>query len=210
MQRVKIWDSFVRLSHWLMVILVVLMWYTAEEGLMDRHLQLAGILGALVITRVLWGFLGSESARFSRFVKGPKAISEHISEFKSGHYQPSNTHNAAGGWAVLALLLLLLVQFGSGLFASDDIFYSGPLASSVGSDFSEIAGEVHETIFNVLLAVIVVHVVAIILYRLRGINLISAMIHGYREGVAAPKLVPGIVGIIAAAIIAAALYYWIN
>ena len=210
MQRVKIWDSFVRLSHWLMVILVVLMWYTAEEGLMERHLQLAGILGALVITRILWGFWGSESARFKSFIKGPKVVAEHLKDFKAGQYQPSNTHNAAGGWAVLALLLLLLVQFGTGLFASDDIFFSGPLASSVGSDLSEVAGEVHETIFNVLAAVVILHVVAILLYRVRGINLISAMVHGYRDGVAAPKLVSGLIGIIAAALIAAALFFWIN
>lgn len=210
MQRVKIWDSFVRLSHWLMVILVVLMWYTAEEGLMERHLQLAGILGALVITRILWGFWGSESARFKSFIKGPKVVAEHLIDFKAGQYQPSNTHNAAGGWAVLALLLLLLVQFGTGLFASDDIFFSGPLASSVGSDLSEVAGEVHETIFNVLAAVVILHVVAILLYRVRGINLISAMVHGYRDGVAAPKLVSGLIGIIAAALIAAALFFWIN
>ncbi|OZB05493.1 MAG: hypothetical protein B7X54_05295 [Idiomarina sp. 34-48-12] len=210
MQRVKIWDSFVRLSHWLMVILVVLMWYTAEEGLMERHLQLAGILGALVITRILWGFWGSESARFKRFIKGPKAVAEHLKDFKAGQYQPSNTHNAAGGWAVLALLLLLLVQFGTGLFASDDIFFSGPLASSVGSDISEVAGEVHETIFNVLAVAALLHVMAIIHYRIRGINLIAAMVHGYRDGVAAPKLVSGLIGIIAAALIAAALFFWIN
>jgi len=193
-----------------MVILVVLMWYTAEEGLMERHLQLAGILGALVITRILWGFWGSESARFKSFIKGPKVVAEHLKDFKAGQYQPSNTHNAAGGWAVLALLLLLLVQFGTGLFASDDIFFSGPLASSVGSDLSEVAGEVHETIFNVLAAVVILHVVAILLYRVRGINLISAMVHGYRDGVAAPKLVSGLIGIIAAALIAAALFFWIN
>ncbi|RUO60814.1 cytochrome b/b6 domain-containing protein [Pseudidiomarina marina] len=210
MQRVKIWDSFVRLSHWLMVILIVLMWYTAEEGLMERHLQLAGLLGALVITRILWGFWGSESARFSRFVKGPKAVAEHLSEFKAGKYQPSNTHNAAGGWAVVALLILLLIQFGTGLFSSDDIFFSGPLASSVSSEVSELAGEVHETIFNVLAAVAILHIIAIVLYRIRGINLISAMFHGYREGVSEPKLVSGLVGIIAAAVIAAALFFWIN
>lgn len=210
MQRVKIWDGFVRLSHWLMAILVVLMWYTAEEGFMDRHLQLAGVLGALVITRILWGFVGSESARFQRFLKGPKEVRLHLRELKQGQYHPTNTHNAAGGWAVVLLLMLLVIQFSSGLFASDDIFYSGPLASAVSSDVSEIFGEVHEISFNILVAVIVLHVVAIIGYRLRGINLLAAMLHGKREGVKAPKLVNGLVGIIAAAMIATALYTWIN
>lgn len=210
MQRVKIWDGFVRLGHWLMVLLVVLMWFTAEEGYMEWHLRLAAVLGAVVITRILWGFFGSESARFSYFLKGPKAVIHHISEFKQSTYQPSNTHNAAGGWAVVLLLLLLLLQFASGLFATDDIFYSGPLASSVSPEFSEVASDIHEIAFNMLLALAIVHIVAIVLYRIKGINLIGAMLHGYREGVVAPRLVSGLLGIIAAALIAAALFYWIN
>lgn len=210
MQRVKIWDSFVRISHWLMVVLVALMWFTAEEGYMDWHLRLAGVLGALIITRILWGFWGSESARFSRFVKGPSAVMHHLRELKQGEYQPSNTHNAAGGVAVVLLLLLLAAQFTTGLLASDDIFYSGPLASAVGSDISGAATDIHELLFNVLLAVIIVHVIAIIWYRIKGIQLIAAMFHGYRNNVSAPRLVSGLVGIIAAAVIAAALFYWIN
>lgn len=209
MQRVKIWDSFVRLSHWLMVLLVALMWYTAEEGQMERHLQLAGVLGALIIVRIIWGFVGSQSARFSQFVRGPKAVQQHLVELKQGHYQPGNTHNAAGGWAVVALLLLLSVQFFSGLFANDDIFFSGPLAGSVSSDVSSLLTDIHKTSFNVLLGVIALHVVAIIVYRLRGINLVAAMLHGKRDNVAAPKLVAGGWAIIAAALLAAALYNWI-
>lgn len=210
MQRVKIWDSFVRVSHWLMVILVVLMWFTAEEGYMDWHLRLAGVLGGLVITRFIWGVWGSESARFSRFVKRPRAVKQHLHELKTGAYQPSNTHNAAGGWAVILLLVLLAMQFASGLFATDDIFYSGPLSSWVGADVSDIATEVHETIFNVLLVIIAIHIAAIVMYRFKGINLLAAMVHGYREGVSAPRLVSGIIGLVTAAIIATALFFWIN
>lgn len=210
MQRVKIWDSFVRISHWLMVVLVVLMWFTAEEDYMDWHLRLAGVLGALVMTRLIWGIWGSESARFSRFVKGPRAVKQHLHELKIGAYQPSNTHNAAGGWAVVVLLLLLAMQFASGLFATDDIFYSGPLSSWVGADVSDIATEVHETIFNVLLVIIAIHIAAIVMYRFKGINLLAAMVHGYREGVSAPRLVSGMIGLVTAAIIATALFFWIN
>lgn len=210
MQRVKIWDGFVRISHWLIVLLVIAMWFTAEEGYMDWHLRLAAVTGALVITRVLWGFWGSDSARFATFLKGPGAVVSHLKEFRQGHYQPTNTHNAAGGWAAVLLLLVLALQFASGLFATDEIFHSGPLASLVSNDFSDAATEFHETVFNVLVALVVVHVVAIILYRLKGINLIAAMLHGYRENVKAPRLVSGVVGIIAAALIAAALYIWIN
>lgn len=210
MQRVKIWDVFVRLNHWLMVALVVALWWTAEQGEMERHLQLAGILGGLIVARILWGLFGSESARFSRFVKGPAAVVEHFKELGQGQYQPGNTHNAAGGWAVVALLLVLLVQFTTGLFADDEIFFSGPLASAVSGDLSDFLTGIHKDNFNVLIAVVVLHVVAIILYRLRGINLVAAMIHGKREGVAAPRLVNAWWAIVAAAALATAFYFFIN
>ena len=210
MQRVKIWDALVRLNHWLLVVLLVLMWYTAEEGYMELHLQLAGVVGALVITRILWGFCGSESARFSQFVRGPKAVTQHLKEFTQGQYQPANTHNAAGGLVVVVLLMTLLVQFVSGLFATDDIFFSGPLASAVTRDTALLAMTIHKTTFNILVGFVVLHVLAIVLYRLRGINLVSAMVHGYRQGVPAPRIVSGLFGIITAAVIAAVLYQWIN
>lgn len=210
MQRVKIWDSFVRLSHWLMVVLLVAMWWTAENDYMEWHLRLAPLLGGLLITRILWGFIGSESARFSHFVSGPKAVVAHLKELQTGHYQASNGHNPAGGWAVILLLALLLLQFGSGLLASDGFFYEGPLARVVGSDVAEQMTDVHELVFDILVIAVLVHVLAIVLYRLRGIRLVGAMIHGYRNNVSTIKLRHGWVAIALAAAAAYALFMWIN
>lgn len=210
MQRVKIWDSFVRLSHWLMVALLIGMWWTAENDYMEWHLRLAPVLGGLVITRIIWGFVGSESARFNHFVRGPKAVVEHLQELRSGHYKPSNGHNAAGGWAVVLLLVLLLLQFVSGLLASDGFFYEGPLARVVGSDLAEQMTDVHELIFDLLVIAVAIHILAIVLYRLRGIALLAAMIHGYRQQVPAVKLRNGLLAIALAAAAAYALFIWIN
>lgn len=210
MQRVKIWDAFVRLSHWLMVVLIAAMWWTADNDYMEWHLRLAPVFGGLLIARIIWGFIGSESARFTGFLRGPKTVVSHLHELKQGQYQAGNGHNAAGGWAVMLLLLLLLLQFVSGLLASDGFFYQGPLASVVGSDLAEKITDVHTLIFDLLVIAVAIHVVAIIVYRLRGIRLVGAMIHGYRSNVTAVKLTNGLIGIALAAAAAYALFIWIN
>ncbi len=210
MQRVKIWDAFVRANHWLMALLVLGLWWSADSGDMELHLQLAGILGASIVVRILWGFFGSESARFKSFLRGPKAIQQHLSDLHQGKPYQANTHSALGGWAVVLMLIVLLVQFGTGLFADDDIFFSGPLASSVSSDLSSLLTSLHKDNFNILLALIVVHVAAITIYRLRGIGLVASMFHGKRAGAAAPKLVNGLLGMVAVALLATAFYYFIN
>lgn len=210
MQRVKIWDSFVRLSHWLMVGLLVAMWWTAENDYMEWHLRIAPLLGGLLIARIVWGFVGSESARFRTFVRGPKAVVAHLKELKQGSHQPTNSHNPAGGWAVVVLLALLLAQFVSGLMASDGFFYQGPLANWLGSDRAEQMTDIHELVFDLLVIAVAVHIIAIILYRLKGIRLIAAMIHGYRTHVAAVKITNGVIGLVLAAVFAYGLFQWIN
>jgi cytochrome b len=210
MQRVKIWDSFVRLSHWLMVVLLVAMWWTADNDYMEWHLRLAPLLGGLLITRLVWGIIGSQSARFSYFLRGPKSVLQHLRELKNGHYQPSNSHNAAGGWAVMLILLLLLAQFVSGLFAADGYFYEGPLAKTIGSDSAELMTDIHRIVFDLLVAAVVLHLLAIIAYKLRGVSLVAAMLHGYRRNVGAVALRNGLIGIALAAAAAFALFVWIN
>ena len=77
-QRIKIWDSFIRIYHWLMVAAVAGLWWTGEEGRMDLHQDIAIALAALLITRVGWGFFGSENVRFSAFVTSPKRVLSHL------------------------------------------------------------------------------------------------------------------------------------
>lgn len=210
MQRVKIWDSFVRVSHWLMAALWVAMWWTAENDYMEWHLRLAPLLGGLLITRLVWGLVGSQSARFSYFLRGPRAVLQHLVELKGGHYIPSNSHNAAGGWAVIVLLLLLFTQFISGLFATDGYFYQGPLASIIGTDAAELLTAAHAVVFDLLLVAVLFHILAIIAYKLRGVSLVAAMVHGYRHNVAALPIRHGLIGIAVAAAAAYALFVWIN
>ena len=205
----KIWDSFVRGYHWLLVIGIAGLWWTADQGMMDWHMRIAFAVGGLLITRLVWALVGSENARFSAFVRGPGQVVEHLKHLRKCDYQPQNTHNAAGGWAVLLMWLLIALQVGTGLFTTDEIFFSGPLAALVSSDMQGQLSDLHEINFNVLLTVIALHVVAILVYRLKGINLLSAMVHGKRDNVSQPRLVNALwAWALAIVVIASTYYFW--
>ncbi|MEX1220839.1 MAG: cytochrome b/b6 domain-containing protein [Idiomarina sp.] len=207
-QRIKIWDSFIRIYHWLMVMLIPALWWTAEEGYMERHQQLAVLLGSLLITRIGWGIWGSESARFSQFVRHPQQAFAHFRELRHGQYQPGRTHNPAGGWFVLVLLLLVLMQLSSGLFASDDIFFDGPLHGLVAADMGDLITDLHKLNFNFILAAVGLHVFAILVYRWQGVKLLEAMLHGHVESnKPAPKLRHGIIALVIAIALTAMLWW---
>lgn len=177
----KIWDSFVRVYHWSQVILLGSLWYTAEEGLMEWHFTLAYLLMALLGTRIIWGVIGSDTAKFSHFITSPKKAINYLSLEKKGQLSHSIGHNPAGGYMVLGLLLLLTLQLVTGLFSNDDILSEGPLASLVSYDVSGFLTQIHHQNFDILLGFIGLHIAAVFFYRLKGINLIKPMLTGYAE-----------------------------
>jgi len=173
--KVRIWDLPVRLFHWALVLLVPALWATHHWELMDLHILLGEIMLGLVLWRLLWGMLGSSTARFAAFVRGPGAVLRYL---KGGG--KAFGHNPLGGWSVVAMLLLLAVQVGLGLFAIDeDAFFGGPLSHLVSYDAARTLAQRHETIFWVLVGLIALHVAAILYYRLvRRDDLITPMITG--------------------------------
>ena len=181
----RVWDLPVRLFHWTLVVLVALAWWSAEEHKDDLHLYLGYGVLSLLLFRILWGFFGSSTARFSAFVRGPAAVIRYV---RDRFHWPTAGHAPLGALSVIALIVLLLVIVGTGLIALDeDGFFGGPLASLVSISTSDTARELHEDLFNVLLALIALHVAAILLYRLAlGRNLLGPMITGKAE------LAPGV------------------
>ncbi len=178
-RRIRIWDLPTRIVHWLLVIHIPILWWTAEQELIEQHMLAGQVVLGLLIFRLIWGFFGSSTARFSSFVRGPRAIADYLagrSEYRIGH-------NPLGALSVVAMLGLLLVQVGLGLFASDeDGLYSGPLAHLVSVDLSEQLTELHELAFWLLLAVIALHVAAILFYlAVKRDNLLAPMVVGTRE-----------------------------
>lgn len=186
---VRVWDLPVRLFHWSLVLLVPGLWWTAETGRMELHILLGETMLGLILFRLLWGVLGSSTARFASFVKGPATVLRYL----RGMWRPLG-HNPLGGWSVLAMLLALSVQVGLGLFASDeDGIHAGPLSRHMPDlDSAHELAERHETFFRVILALIALHVLAILWYRLvRRDDLVTPMVTGRaRPGETGEAMVP--------------------
>lgn len=203
---VPLWDWPTRVFHWSLVLLVPLAWWTAEEGQMDRHQWVGYAVITLVVFRILWGFVGSRHSRFSDFLRGPGGITRYL----RGDAPPYPGHNPLGGWSVMALLTLLLLQAGSGLFNSDDILFNGPLYHLADGSFRDTMGVVHEWAFNGLLALIGLHLAAVAWHQWgRREPLVQAMVKGHakgREGVAPP--VPWWRAVVLAAALAL-LFWWL-
>lgn len=174
-----LWDIPTRVFHWLIVVCLPLSWWSAEEEYYDVHEWTGYTVLVLVVVRIAWGIVGSRHSRFSDFVVGPTRVREYL----NGQCAKSAGHNPLGGWSVLAMVLLLLLQAISGLFNSDDVLFSGPLYYWADTGFRDAMGVVHEAAFNGLLAFISLHIIAVLFYRFRrGENLVQSMIRGSAAG----------------------------
>lgn len=208
--RVRIWDVPTRVVHWAMAILIAASWWTAENGNLELHRYSGYSILALLSFRLYWGFVGSTSARFNHFIRGPRSILRYL----RGEATESAGHNPLGALSVLALLVLLLTQVTLGLFAVDvDGLESGPLSHYVSFESGRACAEWHDTVFDVLVWVIALHIAAVLFYVVfKKQNLITAMVHGHREYAQQPattirfaSITRAIVGIA----LAAALTWWI-
>ncbi len=180
---VKVWDILVRLFHWSFAACFAGAWLTAEsERFRDVHVTLGYTMAGLIAFRLLWGLVGTRHARFASFVRGPAAVLASLRELGSARPLHLAGHNPLGGWMVLALLLCLLVQTSSGLFANDDLFNEGPLYEHVSKALSDTLTAVHHLNFGLLLGLVALHVAAVAWHRLRkGERLVGAMIHGRKR-----------------------------
>lgn len=209
--RVALWDLPTRLVHWALVLLIPFSWWSAEAHHMDWH-RLSGyaILG-LLLFRLIWGFVGSSSARFAEFVRGPRAVVAYARN-KGGAVLG---HNPMGGWSVVALLLLLVAQVGLGLFAVDiDGLESGPLSHWVSFDAGRAAAEWHEGTFKLLQLLIALHIAAVLFYLfVRRDNLIAAMLSGVKTLETAPEKAPALAPLgraLPVAAFASGLAWWVS
>ncbi len=191
--RVKVWDGWIRLVHWSIVILIPISYLTARAHRMDWHMLSGYTLLTLMIFRILWGLVGSEPARFVNFLRSPFAGLRHLAHLRrEGGPDRELGHNAAGGWMVVVLLGLILTQAVTGLFTDDQIFTRGPLAKMVSGAWSDFAGSVHIRTIWFIGAAIAAHIIAIIWYRVSlGHDLVQAMMIGTKpmpEGTRPPRM----------------------
>jgi cytochrome b len=211
--RVRVWDAPVRIVHWLVALAMPALWWTAEKGQLEWHRRLGYAVLGLVVFRLIWGVVGASTARFARFVRGPRAVFAYAGKLVRGGASEMVGHNPMGGWSVMALLALTLAETGLGLFSVDvDGLESGPLSRFVSFDVGRLAAHLHHWLFNALLALIGLHLTAIGFYALvKRDNLVGPMLTGSRpapEG--APPMTPAPVWrALVAAGLAAALAVWV-
>jgi cytochrome b len=170
-ERILVWDAAVRAFHWLLVLAFAGAWLTAEsERWRLVHVTLGYTAGALVLFRIAWGFIGSFHARFANFVRGPGAVRDYLLSIVRGRPEHHTGHNPAGALAILALL--------GGVAA---------LVATGWAGYAELAGEwvleLHEGIATALLALVGVHVFAVVASSLlHRENLVRAMVTGRKSG----------------------------
>jgi len=205
--RIRIWDLPTRLFHWAIVLLIPALWWTHEIDRLDLHLILGEIMLGLILFRIFWGLIGSSTARFLSFVKGPAGIYRYL----KGEGAAAPGHNPLGGWSVMVMLILIATDVGLGLFVSDeDGLNEGPLAHLISYDSARILADRHETIFYILLGFIALHIGAILFYLLvKRDNLVAPMVSGSRPGDGAGMRPAPLWRFLAAAGLAIVLTLWI-
>lgn len=180
-ERTKVWDLPLRLFHWALVGLIAFSYATAELGIasMQWHMYSGFAILTLLIFRVVWGFAGSRPARFASFLASPARTLGYASALLRGRERRYLGHNPLGALSVVAFLVLIGLQVGSGLFADDDILTQGPLAPLVSADLRDELTGLHKTTFNYIVALIVIHLLAVAFHSVvKREGLIRAMITG--------------------------------
>lgn len=185
-RKILVWDLPTRGFHWLLVMLVTASFVTGHLGglWMSYHLLSGYIILGLIVFRLIWGVVGGRYARFASFVRGPAAVFGYLRRQPRRDAPAYPGHNPLGGWSVLAMLLTLLVQVTTGLFASDDIFTEGPLYAWVSEATSNWLTRVHLLNQQVILILVAIHVSAVFFYlAVKRENLIGPMFSGTKTGV---------------------------
>jgi len=188
--RTRVWDLPTRVFHWLLALAVTGVLATGLAGVMEWHFRLGYGVLALLLFRLVWGFVGGRWSRFGAFVHGPRSVVAYL----RGRAHPDHLigHSPLGALSVFAMLGLLAVQVASGLLADDAITYAGPLSHTVSSATASLATSWHATYGKwIVIALLVVHLLAIAYYALvRRQRLVGPMLSGDKTLPAHPVVVP--------------------
>ena len=181
-REVYVWDPFVRLFHWTLVIAFTVAYVLTDEDVLKIHVWSGYVVGALVVARVIWGFVGPEHARFTDFVYAPGASLRYVRDLVLFKAERHLGHSPGGGAMVVTLLVFLAATVITGLVVYGGDQQAGPLAGMFTKEFGESFEGVHELIANITLALVLAHISAVILasFVFRE-NLPRAMFTGYKR-----------------------------
>ena len=179
MKQTKIWDLPLRVFHWVFAICVVGSIATGKAENWALHERFGLTILGLLMFRFLWGFVGSETARFSQFLKGPVAVFQNVVSILRRDAPPEKGHSALGGWATMILLFVPLYLVGTGVFSTDGTLFDGPLAHMVSFETAEQFADLHHYAEPVLFVALLMHFFAMAIYYFwLKKNLIPPMISG--------------------------------
>ena len=179
---VRVWDLPTRVFHWALALCIVGLIITGNVGgnAMVWHFRIGLTVLALLLFRLVWGLVGGRWSRFAAFIYSPRSIINYLKG--SGKAEHSVGHTPTGAGSVFALLAILFAQVGSGLISDDEIAAAGPLVRFVSTATTQLATNYHKNIGKwIILALVVLHIAAIVFYLRRKQNLIKPMLHGDKQ-----------------------------
>lgn len=211
-----IWDLPLRIFHWVLVLTILGAWYTSDQDndLIDYHLIFGYVALGLMLFRILWGFIGTTHAKFKHFIPTPKKLINYVKSQDGQQPTAYPGHNPLGSLMVVFMLVLILLQAISGLFMNDDIFTSGPYYGAITGNLEKFFTFFHRNSFNVILAAIALHILAIAFYKVvKKKALVASMITGKKtsedvsekDAIKHSKIIIAII----TAIAVAAFVYWL-
>lgn len=169
MKTIRVWDPLLRLLHWTLVVCVLSNLLNESGEIVHRGLGYTAT--AVILIRIVWGFIGPRHARFSDWLPTPGRLFPYLVALRRGKAPRHIGHNPAGALMMLALLALVLALGTSGYLMTTDAFF--------GEDWLE---ETHAALADILIAAVVVHVSAALFesWKHRE-NLIASMVHGRKR-----------------------------
>ena len=182
MAKIKIWDIYIRVFHWLLLICILVSFISFRLDEMDIHFISGHCVLALMIFRVIWGVLGSRTALFHSFIKGPGTVLNYLQNPNSDKFKGMIGHSPIAALSVIAMLVVISVQVGTGLISDDEILLQGPLAQYVSGDLSYQATTYHGINAKLIIGLIVLHLAAIAFYRfIKKDDIVKPMVTGQKR-----------------------------
>lgn len=208
---VLVWDLPTRLFHWFTVVLVLAAYVTSRLNWMNWHALAGTALLTLLLFRLIWGLVGSETARFVHFLASPRVAVRHLARLFEREPDTQVGHNPAGGWMVLLLLALLLGEVLTGIVTNNDVADAGPLTELMPAWVANGIDDLHTLLWDALVAAVALHLAAIAVYAVaKGQHLLRPMLTGRKllpaRG-ASPRIASSVLAVVvlAGSAVAAAL-----
>jgi cytochrome b len=177
--KVKVWDGYIRIFHWMLLVSIVVSFVSVRLDKMDVHFISGHVVLGLLIFRILWGLYGSRTALFKTFIKGPISVLNYLKDPDSEPFKPMIGHSPVAALSVIAMIVVIGVQVSTGLISDDEILLQGPLAQYVPWEWTSFANWFHALNAKFIMALAVLHLAAIAFYYfVKKDNLVKPMIVG--------------------------------